>query len=432
MRALMKHVLFLIALLVAAGTAQAAIDPATAQKLLAADGAESDYFGHSVAVDGDTAVIGAYAYGDGASGSAYVFVRAADGTWSQQAKLTAADGAAIDYFGISVSVSGDTAVIGAPGDDDKGDASGSAYVFVRVADGTWSQQAKLAAADGADGDQFGFRGVSVSGDTAVIGAFGDDDKGADSGSAYVFVRAADGTWSQQAKLTAADGATDDNFGDRVAVSGDTAVIGADWDDDKGDYSGSAYVFVRAADGTWSQQAKLTAADGASGDAFGSGVAVDGDTAVIGAYGDDDKGTDSGSAYVFVRAVDGTWSQQAKLTAADGASGDAFGSGVSVSGDTAVIGAPGDDDKGDASGSAYVFVRAADGTWSQQAKLTADDGAADEYFGISVAVSGDTAVVGAPDDDDKGTDSGSAYVFGSAPVTTPHINMVPIYKLLLKR
>ena len=409
MKTLMKHLLYLSALLVLAGTAQAAIDPAKVQKLLAGDGAAGDEFGYSVAVSGDTAVIGASGarYDDDHSGSAYVFVRAADGTWSQQAKLTAADGAEGDYFGGRVAVDGDTAVIY----DDNGDGSGSVYVFVRAADGTWTQQAKLTAVSP---DNFG-SSVSVSGNTVVMGAVFDDD----TGSAYVFVRAADGTWSQQAKLTAADGAADDRFGSSVAVSGDMAIIGAVFDDD----TGSAYVFVRAADGTWSQQAKLTAPDGADADFFGSSVAVSGDTAVIGAWGDDDKGDWSGSAYVFVRAADGTWSKQAKLTAADGAVWDTFGGSVSVCGDTAVIGG--------SSSSAYIFIRSTDGAWSQQAKLTAAD-----FFGYSVAVSGDTAVIGAYYDDDKGNDSGSAYVFvrgADGAWTQPsRPNMEPIYKLLLKK
>jgi hypothetical protein len=290
-------------LVLAISAAQAAINPATAQKLLAGDGAADDRFGYSVSVSGGTAVIGAYQDDDkgSESGSAYVFVQAADGTWSQQAKLTAADGAANDYFGYSVSVDGGTVVIGAYQDDDKGSYSGSAYVFVQAADGTWSQQAKLTAADGSVGNAFGYS-VSVDGGTAVIGAYQDDDKGDASGSAYVFVQAADGTWSQQAKLTAADGAVNDYFGYSVAVDGGTVVIGADGDNDKGFSSGSAYVFVQAADGTWSQQAKLTAADGAVGDYFGYRVSVSGGTAVIVAIGDDDKGDYSGSAYVFGSAV----------------------------------------------------------------------------------------------------------------------------------
>ena len=212
-----------------------------------------------------------------------------DPTWSEQQKLTASDAAWNDDFGTSVALSGDTAVVGAPFDDDAGSASGSAYVFVRS--GTrWSQQQKLTASDAAPNDDFGLA-VALSGDTAVVGAIGDDDAGRDSGAAYVFVRS--GTrWSQQQKLTASDAASNDLFGISVAVSGDTAVVGAYADDDAGGDSGAAYVFVRS--GTrWSEQQKLTASDAAAGIRFGNSVAVSGDTAVVGAYADD-------SAYVFVR------------------------------------------------------------------------------------------------------------------------------------
>ena len=375
------------------------------QKLSASDGAAGDVFGVSVAVSGDTAVIGAYHDDDkgGDSGSAYVFVRSG-AVWTEQQKLTASDGAAGDVFGVSVAVSGDTAVIGAYHDDDKGGDSGSAYVFVRSG-GVWTQQKKLTASDGAAFDYFG-RSVAVSGDTAVIGAYFDDVQGSLSGSAYVFVRSG-GVWTQQKKLTASDGAAFDYFGSSVAVSGDTAVIGTLLDDDKGSDSGSAYVFVRSG-GVWTEQQKLTASDGAATDYFGFSVAVSGDTAVIGTPYDDDKGSNSGSAYVFVRSG-GVWTEQQKLTASDGAATDYFGFSVAVSGDTAVIGTPYDDDKGSNSGSAYVFVRSG-GVWTEQQNLTANDGAAGDNFGYSVAVSGDTAVIGAVGDDDQGTNSGSAYVF----------------------
>jgi hypothetical protein len=376
--------LFLFVLAIVS-TAQAAIDPTNVQKLLAGDGAaNNDVFGCSVAISGNTAVIAAA--GDGDTGSAYVFVRATDGTWTQQAKLLASDGAESDYFGYSVAISGNTVVIGAIYDDDKGGDSGSAYVFVRSADGTWTQQAKLLAQDGAYWDWFG-KSVAVSGDTAVIGAYGNADKGWSVGSAYVFIRTADGTWAQQAKLLAQDGVAGDSFGESVAVFGDTALIGACGDEDKGDHSGSAYVFVRSADGTWMQQAKLLGNDGTERDLFGKSMAMSADMAVIGAYRDDGKSGDSGSAYVFIRAADGTWMQQAKLLAQDGADGDFFGYSVALSGDMAVIGAYRDDDNGYDSGSAYVFVRAADGTWTQQAKLAAQEGAAYDYFGASVALSG---------------------------------------------
>ena len=366
--------------------------PIEVTKLVADDVSANDFFGFSVALDGNTVVIGAQGdddNGDG-SGAAYVFTRSEAG-WIQQAKLTAEDGAAGDQFGGSVALSGDMALIGARRDDDNGDDSGAAYVFTRSGDG-WNQHAKLTAADGAAGAEFGYS-VALSGDTAVIGAARDDDKGDDSGSAYVLTRSGAG-WIQQAKLTATDGAEGDVFGISVALSGDTAVIGADLDDDKGENSGAAYVFTRS-NGTWSQQAKLTATDGEAVDIFGVRVAISGDTALIAARRDDDdvNGVDSGSAYVFVRS--GTsWSQQAKLTAEDAKAGNMFGYNVALSADTAVITAAMADDKGANSGAAYVFTRSGS-DWNQQAKLTAPDGAADDVFGWSVALSGKTTIIGAP-------------------------------------
>ncbi|MFQ5411907.1 MAG: FG-GAP repeat protein, partial [Phycisphaerae bacterium] len=155
------------------------------------------------------------------------------------AKLTADDSAASDSFGVSVSISGNTAIIGSPFDDDAGSGSGSAYVFVRNA-GVWTQRAKLTADDATAGELFSYP-VSISGDTVVIGARQDNDAGTDSGSAYIFLRTAD-TWTQQAKFTAADAVADDLFGNSVSISGDTAVIGAWRNDDAGLNSGSVYVF----------------------------------------------------------------------------------------------------------------------------------------------------------------------------------------------
>ncbi|MBI2916825.1 MAG: S8 family serine peptidase [Chloroflexi bacterium] len=280
---------------------------------------------------------------------------------------------------------------------------------------TWSQQAKQVASDAAPNDYFGRWAVDVSGDTMVVGADGDDNAGGvDAGSAYVFVRSGT-TWSQQAKLTASDAATGDSFGRSVGVSGDTIVVGAYLDDNPGVAdAGSAYVFVRS--GTaWSQQAKLTASDAAFRDHFGWSVAIDGDTIVVGAS--NDYGTPGGgeAAYVFVRSG-ATWSQQAKLTASDAAANDYFGVSVAIDGDTIVVGAYMDDNSGvNNAGSAYVFVRPAGG-WNnatQTAKLIPSDPDPIEagWFGWSVGVSGDTIVVGAQADDIAGTTNvGSAYVF----------------------
>ena len=195
-------------------------------------------------------------------------------------------------------------------------------------------------------------------------------------------------WTQVAKLTADDGADSDYFGNSVSIDGDTVVIGAQYDDVKGESSGSAYVFTRTIAGdlasNWTQVDKLNATDGDAGDEFGYSVSIDGDTVVIGAFGHDDKGSDSGSAYVYTRDTAGdltsTWTQVAKLTADDGADSDKFGWSVSIDGDTIVVGAIRDDDKGAKSGSAYVYTRDTAGdpasNWAQVAKLTADDGAAE--------------------------------------------------------
>ncbi len=394
-------------------TLAAAVDLSAVQKLVAGDRESGDLFGISVSLSADssTALIGTI-YDDSATGSAYVFTCAANGTWSQQAKLTAADGAY--YFGCSVSLSADggTALIGETYYDLEQGASGAAYVFIRAADGTWSQQAKLTAVDGKREHLFG-NSVSLSGDggTALIGASYHDNKGERSGAAYVFTRATDGAWMQQTRLTAADGEAGDFFGSEVFLSSDSAValIGASGDDNM---KGSAYIFTRAADGTYTQQAKLTAADGVAKDYFSNTLSLssDGGVALIGAAGDDDSGSTSGSAYVFRRAADGTWSQQAKLTAADGAANDQFASSASLSadGDIALIGAMGDDEL---TGSAYIFTCSADGTWSQQQKLVVAD-STDGGFGKSVSLSpdGGKALIGAAWKDGQ---KGAAYVFTSS-------------------
>jgi hypothetical protein len=382
--------------------------PVDVTKLVADDGDTNQFFGFSVAIAGDIAVVGAQGDDENGdeSGAAYVFTRS-DAGWSQEAKLTANDAEAGDQFGGSIALFGETILVGARRDDDNGDESGAAYLFTRYGS-DWIQQAKLTAADGEAGAEFG-RSVALSDDTAIIGAARDDEKGEDSGSVYVFTRS--GTnWSQLAKLTAADGAKGDVFGISVALDGDTALIGADLDDDKGEDSGSVYVYTRSK-GTWSQQAKLTAADAGNVDIFGVRVAISGDTALIAARRDDDdvNGVDSGSAYVFIRS--GTsWTQQAKLTANDAEAGDLFGFNVALYEDTGIVTAAMDDDKGLNSGAAYVFTRSGS-DWSQQTKLTAADGAAEDVFGWSVSLSGNTAMIGAPTSIfELPGGSGSAYIF----------------------
>ena len=295
------------------------------------------------------------------------------------------------YFGHQVSISRGTIIVGAYGDSEgvagAASSTGAAYIFVH--NGTsWVQQQRLTASDGATGDSFGQ--VFVSGDYAVVGATGDDENGIFSGSAYVFAR--NGTiWTQQQKLMPSDGDERNFFGSSVAISGDNAIFGCDVD------AGRAYIFSRSGT-TWTEQQKLIPSDGvANARFFGKSVAISGSTALVGAMWGNGIGSMTGSAYVFVH--NGTaWTEQQKLAVLDGAYNDAFGRSVAVSGDTIIVGSPGDDVS---TGSAHVFIWNST-TWNQQQKLTASDGSRGDYFGTSVSISGDHAVVGAV--------IGKAYVF----------------------
>ena len=406
------------------------VDPSIQQQeLTAADGADGDVLGYSVAVSGETVIIGAAGKTIGnnsGQGAAYVFnCSGTPCTWSQQQELTAADGARDDEFGNSVAVSGNTAIIGAwgknslylPGAPMTAVApQGAAYVFTCSGSPCiWTQQQELTAADGASGDEFG-NTVAVSGNTAIIGA---PYKNSYQGAAYVFTCSGTPcTWTQQQELTAADGASDDVFGYSVAVSGNTVVIGAIGNNFS---QGAAYVFTCSGTPcTWTQQQELTAADGASGEVFGIRVAVSGETAIIGAPGKT-VGNNylQGAAYVFTcSGTPCTWTQQQELTAADGASGEVFGIRVAVSGETAIIG------NNSPQGAAYVFTCSGTPcTWTQQQELTPSDGASGDEFGYSVDVSGETAIIGAAY---RYSYQGAAYVFNSpaAAITGPPPTPLP--------
>ncbi|CAA9403347.1 MAG: Multicopper oxidase [uncultured Pyrinomonadaceae bacterium] len=376
-------------------------------RLTQSEGSHDDRFGTSIAINGNTAVVGAVFDDVGTNndqGSAYVFVRSGNG-WTFQSKLVATDGAPGDRFGWRVAISGDTIVVGANGDDS---ARGSAYVFVRNGS-AWSQQAKLTASDGAAPDQFGW-GLGLSGDTVVVGAPGDTINGVIRGSAYVFVRSG-GSWSEQQKLTSPDGGFNDRFGISAGIDGETAVVGALLADvGSNTNQGAAYVFARS--GTvWTQQQKLAATDGAANDQLGNSVAVSGNSIIAGAFAAGiGSNTDRGAAYIFTR--DGSnWSQQGKLVANDSPNEIFFATSVAISGNLAVIGSPFTSISGNVNrGSAYVFART--GTnWTQQLKILADDGSNGDFFGGTVAIEGSTVAAGAAEDEvGSNIDQGSAYIF----------------------
>ncbi len=323
------------------------------QKLLASDGHSDDVFGRALAIDGPVAIIAALGHDAGAvnAGAVYYF-RRMGATWREEQKLLAADPGQNPAFGTSVAVDDDVAVIGAMG------GTGAAYVF-RFDPQTdqWFQEQKLLPSDGANGDFFGIS-VAVDANVAVVGAEGQDFMcpggfATQPGAAYVFRFHPESLlWVEEQKLTASDCAPIDNFGHAVAISAGRILVGAVRDDDNGLNSGSVYGFVYDPGlGQWTQQQKLVASDGVSGDVFGRSVAIDGGTSLIGAFLNDEVGADHGAAYVF-RLEQGNWLEQQKLLPAPGPWTAFFGWSVDVSGDVAATGAYGENVQ---AGSAYLYA-----------------------------------------------------------------------------
>jgi len=394
-------------------------------KLTSTDGAAGDWFGWNVAIDGDTIVVGAMLH-DSWRGRAYVFVKPAGGWWvdaTETATLIASDGTANDQFGASVAIDGDTIVVGASTHDIPGgnDNQGAAYVYVKPVGGwtgTLTEDAKLIASDGAAGDNAG-GGVAIDGDTVVVdAAFHTVGGNARQGAAYVFVEPVGGwtgTLTETAKLTASDGGTNHYFGrGGVGIDGDTIAVGS-----RGHSSnrGAAYIYIKPVGGwaTATEDAQMTSSDGAAGDEFGATLAIDGDTVLIGAWRDN---SDRGSAYIFVRpggGWTGALTEDAKLISSSGAADDYLGVSVDIDGDFAIVGARGQNSD---EGEAYVFVKPGGGwtgTLSEDDILTASDGEAGDYFGAAVAIHEETLVVGAYRHQTGGDDDrGAVYVFFEQP------------------
>jgi len=375
------------------------------QKIQASDKELNDFFGTAVAISGDTVIVGAWKEDTTAAdaGAAYIFTKTGT-TWTQQQKIQASDAQAGDQFGISVSIDGETVVVGAYAEDTGGADAGSAYVFTRSGT-TWTQQQKIQASDLQVSDYFGWS-VSISGDTVVVAANLEDAGGTDAGAAYIFTRSGT-TWTEQAKIQASDAQATDYFGYSVAISGDTVIVGA-WKESPGAAAaGSAYIFTRSGT-TWTQQAKILASDLERNDSFGDSVAIDVDTVVVGARYEDTGDTSAGAAYIFTRSGT-TWTEQSKIQASDAEAQDQFGMTVGIYGDTVVVGAHQEDTGAAAAGSAYIFTRSGT-TWTQQTKIQASDAQIASYFGNSVGIYGDTIVVGAHREDTGGNDAGAAYIF----------------------
>jgi hypothetical protein len=413
------------------------------QAYLKASNAESgEQFGYSVALDGDTMVVGAPRDIDIQqlnppiqAGAVYVFTRDAsvnvNGGWVEQNVLKSSNVGAGDLFGHSVALKGNTIVVGAPGEssigtvDGESDPSdnsaynaGAVYVFTRdvTEQGTtWVEQAYLKARNADSDDLFG-HSVALDEDESmlVVGAIGESSLGFvgdlinppdNAGAVYVFTL--DDTWGQTVNLKADNTKAGDNFGHSVALGGDTLVVGAPFEDTNGADSGAVYVFTRAVpveSTEWNQTAYLKAVITGENDQFGHSLALDGDTLVVGAPFDDNNEADSGAVYIFTRAVpveSTEWNQTAYLKAVIALENDQFGHSVAVDGNTLVVGAPFVSSNPVANvGGVSVFTRV-DSTWSEQATLTASNAEAGDLFGHSVVVDGDTVVVGALGEDSDG-------------------------------
>lgn len=387
-----------------------AIGQCESQKLYPNRTGNNLQFGYRVAVSDGVLLVGARGELQGI-GAAYVYERGFSG-WTLAQKLEPDDAPAL--FGHAVAVEGSTLFVTADKDSELATWAGAAYVYgYDATEGAWTFRQKLTATDGDEYDLFGYA-VALDGETAIISASQDDQDGAYSGSVYVFDRDSGGLWTQTAKLTPNDGEPGNEFGRDIALHGNVLVVGAPVDDDQGTASGSAYILEGDDSGGWSETAKLLASDGGSFQGFGGWVA-NGTGGVLVAAPDAHGNQDhTGAVYAFEKNAEGDWVEAQKLIAQDGHTSDFFGWGLALHGDTALIGAAGDNQFGDDNiGSVYIFQRGDDGLWTQQAKLYASDYAEDDRFGSAVALHGSTAVVGAYGDDDSGNESGAAYVFDLA-------------------
>lgn len=460
--------------LVASGEAQTNERALVQEAFLKAANAEmGDFYGWSVVIEGGTAVVGAVGEdSDGsspadnserASGAVYVFVKSG-GNWVPQAYLKAAIGEVEDSFGLSLALSGDTLVIGAPYEDSasreiNGDATdnlasdaGAAYVFTRSGS-IWTQQAYLKASNADPEDQFG-HSVAIEGDFILVGAWlesgnavvvdGDqsNNDAPEAGAVYAFARTGS-TWAQSAYLKAPNSGEGDWFGVSLDLDGGTAVIGALFEDSDatgvdGDGagnlspdSGAAYLFTLS-NSIWTHAAYFKASNTGVGDIFGASVAISGDTVLVGAPweasnatgigGDqlDNSATDSGAAYLFT-LENGDWSQTHYIKATNTEPYDTFGTCVAVEGAIAAIGAPGEDSgsqgidsdqSSNASSNSGAVYRYANGDsgWAQASYLKASNPQEQSQFGFSLSLSGEALLTGSIKEATGGADAGAAYLF----------------------
>ncbi|MCA9449856.1 MAG: hypothetical protein KC931_22230, partial [Candidatus Omnitrophica bacterium] len=379
------------------------------QEVTASDISSGDLFGWSASVDGDLAAFGSLG-DDNRIGAVYLFRRSGT-TWNEEAKLIASNGGEDETFGSKVDVSGDYVIVGAAEAKPVGHNSGSAYIFHTTGEG-WVEQKILAPSDHTADDKFG-EGVSISGDRAAAASRFHDDVFLGSGSVYVFVRNAT-DWVEEKKLNASEPVANGNFGNSIDLRGDRLIAGQPGGTTN---TGKAFIFIRSAT-DWSEVAKLIPSDGMVGDEFGKSVAIDGNPAVDDSPASDTFGTSSGAAYVYVESATG-WNETQKLLPPESLGGDQFGSSVAIDGDTIIVGADGTNRPESGSGAVYVFVK--DGNdWVYEARWFVEDVSTNQTLGRSIALQGDTGVSGAIGDSDPGFFTGTGYIFSRTALQIPGV------------
>jgi hypothetical protein len=392
-------------------------------KLTSGDTADNDNFGYKVALDGNYAIVGSPGSdGEGTDrGQAYLYLKTQGGTdgWGQVMTLVAGDAGDGDFFGVSVDISGDYAVVGAGAENGSGTNQGAAYVFSRNQGGAnnWGQVKKLTAADKADEDGFGYS-VAIDGDTIIVGSDGEDGAGSNQGAAYIFLKDEGGAdnWGQVIKLVAPEAENAAQFGFGVAIDGDLALVGAPRLDGSGTDQGEAFLFSRdqGGVGAWGLVKEILPNSPTNDSWFGNSVSVDGALAVVGEAWNDGTGTNRGAAYIFGRdeGGSGNWGEIERLSPSDAHDSDFFGFNVAVNGSNIVIGAGWAAAGGTERGQAYLFSKDEGGTdnWGEVQRLRASDAQNEDVFGFSTAIAGSYILIGAIGEDGSGTGRGAAYLF----------------------
>ena len=366
------------------------------------DGEAHDYFGYALDLSADRAIVGAYGDDDRGenAGAAYIFRR--EGTrWAQESKITALQAATNDQFGMAVAIDGDHAFVGTRGDIENGPRSGRIFVFRRMESG-WIQKQGFSSGIADADDLFGLA-IDIDGEWAAVGASGDPEAGRDAGAVYLY-QFRDEAWRFHSRLIVPESSDADYVGFDLSLSQGRLLVGAFGDDEKGTRAGAAYVF-RLDDRGWKLEQKLVAPDGGRHQLFGHAVALTPTHAVVGSHGHPTRGRFSGAVYVFERASRG-WQFSAKLSAPDPGANAYFGFDVAASSQRILVGARGVNYQ---AGAAYLFKRTG-GQWAPLTKLVAAEGEALDFFGRAVTLSDGAALIGAHGDDEKGPMSGSIYGF----------------------